>query len=286
MAHRAGDIVDLVRLTRPANAFVAAAGAYVGALLSGAAWVPERAVIASMIAAFTFAAAGNVRNDLGDIAIDRVAHPERPLARGSIHAAQARQLAVGLYLVSLAAALLVSWWGALLVLLALPLMEAYERWGKARGLPGNLLVALLTGAPFVLGALAGGGHVGPAALAVAALAALATAGREVLKDVEDVEADVGFRRTLPMRIGARRAALVAGAFLLAAALLSPLPFLLETVLGEWYLLGVVAADACFLAAAAMGSRAPGRAQRLVKLGMVAALLALVLGRASFVEMTL
>jgi geranylgeranylglycerol-phosphate geranylgeranyltransferase len=231
-----------------------------------------------MVAAFAFASAGNVRNDLGDIAIDRVAHPERPLARGSVTPGTARQMAVGLYLLALAAGILVSWTGAVLVLAAIPIMEGYERWAKQRGFLGNLLIGILTGAPFILGGVAVG-HVGPALLALASLAALATVGREILKDVEDVEADRGARWTLPMKMGPRGAALVAGAFLLVAVSLSPLPWALETVLGGGYLLGVAAADGCFVSAALLGFHSPERAQRLAKLGMVAALVALVLGRA-------
>lgn len=271
--------LDLVRLTRPANALVSAAGAYVGALLAYAPWTPALPVVAAMVAAFAFAAAGNVRNDLGDITIDRVAHPERPLARGSVSERSARALAVALYLVAALAGLLVSWLGLALVLAALPIMEGYERWGKARGLPGNLLVALLTGAPFVLGGIAAGG-LDAAVLCVAALAALATAGREILKDAEDIDADRGHRRTYPMRVGARAAGFAAAGFLLAAIVLSPLPLWLESVLGGAYLPAIGAADLCFLAAAAAGPRAPGRGQRLAKLGMVAALIALVLGRAA------
>lgn len=271
-------IRDSLQLMRPANALTAAVAAYVGALLAGAAWAPAGPVVAAMLAAFAFAAAGNVRNDMGDVDIDRAAHPARPLPRGAVGLREARDLSIGLYTLALGCGLLVSWWGALLVLSALPVMEAYERWGKARGLPGNLLVALLTAAPFILGSLTTGAPT-PVVLVVAALAALATAGREVLKDVEDMDADRAHRRTLPMRIGARGAAVVAATFLALAVLLSPLPVLLESVLGTSYLLAVGAADLCFLVAAATGPRAPGRGQRLAKVGMVAALAALVLGRA-------
>ena len=267
-------------LLRPANAAVSAAAAWVGALLAGAPFAPTLPVGAAMLAAFAFAAAGNVRNDLGDVDVDRVAHPSRPLVTGAVSARAARALAVALYAVALAAGAFVSLPGFLLVAAAVPVMEAYERWAKARGLPGNLLVALLTAAPFVLGALAAPQpRVGPAVLAVAGLAALATAAREVLKDAEDVEADRPRRRTLPMRVGAGRAAALAAALLVAAVLLSPLPWALESVLGATYLPAVGVADACFLVAAATGARHPGRAQRLAKLGMVAALAALVLGRA-------
>ena len=266
------------RLMRPGNALVAAAGAYAGALLVGADYLPSPAVLAAMVAAFAFAAAGNIRNDLGDVAVDRVAHPARPLVTGAVDARTARLLAAHFYGMALVAGwLAASWWGLLLVVLALPVMEGYERWAKARGLPGNLAIGLLAAAPFVLGAMAAGG-LAWAALAVAGLAALATVGREVLKDVEDEAADAGHRRTLPMRIGRTRAARVAAGFLGAAALLSPVPWLLENVLGWAYLPAVGLADACFLAAAVIGHRSPGRAQRLAKAGMVLALVALVAGR--------
>lgn len=266
-----------IALLRPLNALVAAAAALVGALLAGDPGARPIPVAAAALASFAFAAAGNVRNDVGDVALDRLAHPMRPLARGTMTLRAARTLALALYAAALALSLLVSPAGFALVLLAVPVMEGYERWGKAAGLPGNLAIGALTGAPFLLGALAVGAP-GPAALAVAGLAALATVGREILKDAEDEAADRGWRRTLPVRIGARRASAVAAGFLVAAAALSILPWTLETVLGRSYIPAVGVADALFLAAAAVGPRDAARAQRLAKLGMVAALGALALGR--------
>lgn len=268
----------LLALMRPANALISALAALAGAYLAAGRASPWLAVAGAAGASFAFAAAGNVRNDLGDVAVDRRAHPERPLVTGAVREGTARALAVALYAVALACGVLVSWWGLALVAAALPLMEGYERWGKAAGLPGNLMIGLLTAAPFVLGGMAGGA-VGPAVLSVAGLAALATVGREILKDVEDEAADRGARVTFPMRVGRHRAAVVAACFLVGAAALSPLPFVLERVLAWSYLAAVGVADACFLAAAVAGSRRPGRGQRLAKLGMVAALAALVVGRA-------
>lgn len=268
-----------LRLVRPGNALLSAAAALLGGYIAAGAGLPALPLALAAVASFCFAAAGNVRNDLGDVAVDRVAHPERPLVTGAVTVGGARALAVGLYAAALACGALISWPALALVALAVPVMEGYERWGKAAGFPGNLLIGLLTGAPFVLGALAATGRAGPSVLAVAALATLATVGREILKDIEDERADRGARRTLPMRIGGKRASYVAAAFLTGAAALSPLPWLLETVLGLAYLPAVSVADACFLAAAAAGGRAPARGQRLAKLGMVAALAALLIGRA-------
>ncbi len=268
----------LLRMTRPGNALVAGAGAWAGSLLAGASLLPAWRAWLAILASVAFAAAGNLRNDVLDVEIDRVAHPERPLVRGEATPRAANALAIALYAAALACGLLVGLWAGLVVLVALPLMEGYERTLKARGLPGNVAVALLTGAPFLVGALAAGGIRAPA-LAVAGLAALATLAREVLKDVEDVDADRPHRWTLPMRVGAQSACALAAAALVATTLLSPLPWLQGNVLGWAYVPAVGLADLAFLAAAWTGFSRPGRGQRLAKAGMVLALLALVAGRA-------
>lgn len=268
-------------MTRPGNALVAGAGAWAGSLLAAGPLLPTGRVGLAILASIAFAAAGNLRNDVLDVEVDRLAHPERPLPRGLVTTRAANLAALGCYLVALLAAALLGWIPFVLVLVALPVMEGYERALKARGLVGNLAIGILTGAPFVVGAFAVGAPT-LAVLAVALLAALATTAREVQKDIEDVAADAGHRRTLPMRVGARGAATVAAALLVATVLLSPLPRLQGNVLGRAYDPAVALADLAFLAAAILGFSRPDRAQRLAKLGMVAALLALVAGRAQVV----
>lgn len=270
----------LLRLTRPGNAVTAGAAVYVGWLLAGAPAIPARATLLAAVAAIAFAAAGNARNDLSDVDIDRAAHPERPLVTGELSPRAARFFVFVLYAVALESAVLISWLAVALVLVGLVLMESYERWLKQRGLVGNLAIAALTGAPFVLGGVAWDGAIAPhrALLLVALLAALATAGREVLKDVEDVDADRGRRVTLPMRIGTRGALAVAALFLAGATLLSPLPWRVESVLAWPYVPAVALADACFVAAAVAGFSRPRVGQRLAKLGMLVALVALIVGR--------
>lgn len=283
-------VPGILRIARPGNAFLSAAGVWAGALLAGAPLLPSWRVALGMASAVAFAGAGNVRNDLGDVELDRAAHPTRPLVTGEVRPAVARGLAFGLYAASFACAALVGVLALVLVAVALVLMEAYERRWKRDGLPGNVAIGALTAAPFVMGALAAGidasdagwllalPPLGSAVLAMALLAILVNVAREVLKDAEDMEADRGRRATLPLRMGARRAGWVASAFLGVAVLLSPLPYVLESVLAWPYLAAVGLADACFLAAAAVGARSPARGQRLAKAGMVLALVAIVVGQ--------
>ncbi|MHB8606075.1 MAG: geranylgeranylglycerol-phosphate geranylgeranyltransferase [Thermoplasmatota archaeon] len=280
-----GSFVSWARLLRPMNAamtgLAVATGAIVavgaGSLLGAGApaGTPARVLLA-MMAGFAATAAGNVANDLGDVETDRIAHPERALVTGALSLRAAMMTLVALAIATLALAILVSPGALALASVALVLLGVYELRSKERGLEGNLLVAILAGAPFLLGALAVRAPLAPLPLVVGTLAAVATLGREILKDLEDAPADAA-RRTLPRTAGARAARVAARASLLAAVVLSPLPYALQSVIGWPYLALVAVADAGFVAAAVLAA-SPGRAQRLTKLSMLVALVAFIAGR--------
>ncbi len=107
------------------------------------------------------------------------------------------------------------------------------------------------------------------------MAFLSNAGREIAKDVEDVEGDVD-RRTLPRILGTGRASLVAAVFYLTAVALSPVPYL-QGIFGFPYLLTVAVADAVFIYSAFLCPRDAGRAQRISKVAMVLGLIAFLAG---------
>lgn len=266
-------------LMRPLNCAMTALGVLVGAYVQAGPALGQLAQPAGLaaLAGFGFAGAGNALNDWMDRAVDRAAHPERPLPSGRAGASDALRLQAGLFAAAAGLAALVSLAASAFVLAAMALMVGYEMKLKARGFPGNLAIALLAGAPFAFGALATGA-VGPAVLVLALLAALATLGREIIKDVEDMAGDMG-RRTLPMRIGRGKALRAAQAALVLGVLLSPLPALVSPPLGLAYVPLVAAADAGLLMAAAK-AREARRAQQLAKLAMLVALLAFAAGRAS------
>lgn len=267
----------VVQLLRPFNCAMTSVGVLVGAYVQAGAALPPREAALAAVAGFAFAGAGNALNDWLDRDLDKAAHPERPLPSGRALPGDALALQALLFAMAAGAAALISPAAFVFVVAALGLMVAYEARLKAIGLPGNVAIGLLTGAPFVFGALAAGG-VGSAALVLALLAALATLGREIIKDVEDMASDVG-RRTLPMRIGAPRAARVAMAALALGIALSPLPALASPpLLGAAYLPVVAVADAGFVTAALRAHREPKRAQQLCKAAMLVALLAFAAGR--------
>jgi geranylgeranylglycerol-phosphate geranylgeranyltransferase len=223
-----------------------------------------------IVAAFALTAVANATNDMADVGIDRIAHPERPLPSGAITVAGAKRFAIACSVIALALTSLVAWWLGALTIVVVAIMWVYSARLKRHGVPGNLAVALLASLPFLYGAAAVD-EVAKGALLVAVAAPLHFA-REVAKDLEDASADAGSRRTVPVRSGAGTArATVAG----GVATYSVAVALLAT---EYPLFALLLLPTIFLAAIAVHRlyRERRGTVELLKAAMVVAIAALVL----------
>jgi geranylgeranylglycerol-phosphate geranylgeranyltransferase len=263
-------------LIRPGNCAITALGTMVGALVQAGPgpFLDTDPLLFATMAGFLFAGAGNALNDYMDRNVDRRAHPDRPIPSGRVTPGQALAVQALLFELALILAFFVATIAVVVVAVSLILMVAYETRFKARGLPGNIVIGLLTGVPFVMGAIAVGG-VGQAVLILSLLAGLATLGREVIKDIEDMDADEG-RTTLPMRVGKEKAWLFARGVLIVGVLLSPLAYL-EGGFAFAFLPLILVADAGFIYAS-LQTKAPAKGSRYAKISMLIALLAFVAGK--------
>ena len=265
-------------LLRPGNGVVAATAVVAGAIAAAGRGALEAPlaydVVAGAAAAFAFIGAGNALNDYLDRDIDKKAHPDRPIPSGRISPSNVRGLSAALFALSLALAYSVSISAFLMVSLLVGLMLCYEGKLKAAGLSGNIAIGILSGATFAYGGLVVG-NITPT-LSLAALGIVASVGREIAKDIQDMAADEG-RKTLPQRVGAPKAASASMAFTFVAVALSPLPYFPLAVLGVAYLPVIAAADATFIYAALVVRSNPKRAQGLSKAGMGLATLAFAVG---------
>ena len=220
-----------------------------------------------------FIAGGNSINDYVDREIDKTSHPERPIPSGRLEPKNALIIgAIALLISCVLSFFLGSWTSTAIVIVAVVLMLGYELGLKQRGFIGNLTIAVLTGMVFLLGGSITG-NIG-SSYEVACMAALVTVGREITKDIEDMEGDEG-RHTLPMLIGKRNAGIVAAAFFIAGPILSILPIIQGTFSALYYT--VLVADAMFIYAAIILFNEPHKAQRMAKYAMIVALAAFVLG---------
>ena len=265
-----------LQLFRTGNAVMGIVGVAVAAFMAAGTDIADAwaNLLISAVVVFMFICGGNALNDYIDYEIDKTAHPERPIPSGRM----TRRAALHAALAMLGGSVVVSLFTfdlecILIVVIACVLMVSYEVALKQRGFVGNVTIAVLTGMMFLLG----GAVVGDAAadVIVALLALLVSVGREIAKDIEDMESDEGDRLTLPMRIGPRKAAALACVFFVAGPVLSVAPMVWHTYGPLYY--SVVVADAIFVYCAAVVFSSPHRAQKFAKLAMVVALVAFIAG---------
>ena len=255
-------------LARWRNAALAAAGVVAAAWWSAGRFDGRVALVA--IAAIALTALANTVNDLADVEIDRVAHPSRPLPSAAITAQAAVWFAVASAVLSVILLVPVNLGLAVLTLPVIGLMCAYSAWFKRRGVPGNLLVALLASLPFFYGAWVVG-YPGRGLLLTMIAVPLHFA-REVAKDVDDAAGDMAARRTLPVTQGVRTARLAAAAgvvvYTAAIAMIAPAYPLFALLLLPTIFLAALAMRRLFLAR-------DGSAE-LLKAAMALAIVALVM----------
>jgi geranylgeranylglycerol-phosphate geranylgeranyltransferase len=259
-----------LELARWPNAAMAA-----GAVLLGAWWaagtVPARAGWAAL-AAVTLTTAANAWNDLADIEIDRVAHPDRPLPGGRLTTRAASRIACAAAAASVPLAAAARPALGALTVAVLAAMRAYSPSLKRTGLAGNVAVAVLASLPFVYGAWAAGR---PAAgwMLVLVGAPLHFA-REVAKDLDDAPADAAARCTVPLRFGAIAArGIVVGAAVVFVAL-----FILVAVRAAPFALAAVPAIALSAEAARLAWAGRRGSPALFKAAMLCAMAAFATSR--------
>ena len=258
----------ILALIRWENALLSALGVLLGAWWANGSVLAPRSLLAAVVAV-ALTAVANAENDYQDLAIDRSAHPGRPLPSGALRPAQARTIVAVAAIIALVVSLAIDAMLAVTSAVVVALMLVYSRTLKARGILGNLTVAVLASLPFVYGAWAAGRPA--AALPLVAVAAPLHLAREIAKDLEDAHADAPMRRTLPVAYGA---GVAAGAMVVALVLF---------VMALWPLvalrpmMGALVVPALVLIAFATGRALRGRrgSPSLFKAAMACAMASLV-----------
>ncbi len=271
-----------LQMLRPGNAVMAAIAVLLGGLVvtgTDVFLLHFDAVGAAALAAFLITGFGNVLNDITDRSVDAEAHPTRPLPSGRISVPQAQTFAALLIGFGLFEAMVAAGWPTLLFAVVNAfILGAYEMRLKAVVLWGNVVVALLVASAFAFGAVASGAPVdswGPL-WALMAMAFLANLAREVLKDVQDVEADRAVRNTLPMVTGTATPMLLAFFLVNVAVALSAWSWWNASWPPFWGI-ALLAADVVLMGSVAFAWVDCRLAQQGLKLGMLLALVAFGLG---------
>ena len=232
----ANKILASFELMRMKNILLASIATPVGALLalgdfSSITEYPE--VILATTSVLFFMGAGNAMNDLRDVDIDRIAHPNRPLARDALSEKEAKRLTISLALLSLGSLVAcclmmdnerkytLSIYGvvALLMLSYDSLLEL-----KNKGLIGNISISLLVAAVTLYGASSVGELTNPLIWYVSGVVFFVNLAREIVKDCQDLDADSETRVTLPMKIGLENSRMVAYVITLFGIVMLYIPY--------------------------------------------------------------
>ena len=264
-----------LRLSRWANALIAAAGVLVGAWWAG--WGDTSLIALASIAAIALTAAANVWNDLADIDIDRIAHPDRPLPSGALSRAAAERIGMVAATGAVASASAVSALLGVATVGVLLLMRLYSPWLKRAGFAGNLVVSVLASLPFLYGSYAAGRWQSGVPLVL--LAIPLHLARELAKDLDDREADRGSRRTIPVMAGVHSARAAIVAALIAGALAFGLGVAPQVKSLTLLFAALVPALAALALATGLALRGRPGSPAYFKLAMACAMAALLVARA-------
>lgn len=262
-------------IIRPLNCAVAGTGALAGCVIAGLPFPVVKALL-SFAVVFLITGAGNTLNDYYDAEIDRINHPDRPIPSGRVKQKNAMIFATSLFISGIIISLFLNPLSFFIAVFATLLLVSYEKKLKNTGFPGNIAVSLLVGLVFIFGATSAGmtDETTKVILVLAGMALLATLGREIIKDIEDVEGDAD-RNTLPRLVGVKNAGLAASIILILSVLISPGPYVMG-VFDRLYLGIIGCSDAMFIYSLILLDK-PKTASKIIKIGMIIALIGFLAG---------
>ncbi|MCK4823605.1 UbiA family prenyltransferase, partial [bacterium] len=228
-------LVAWLRIIRPPIAFISCLGAVAGALNCAIFLNIELSyfqMVMVILGAFFLSTGLMVHNDVTDLESDKVNRPHKPLSAGVIKVKTAFITGLVLMFLSIIIALLINikdegainWSCGILTLILVMMGLYYNHYGKYHGIFGNIAVAFGVGSIPYWGAIAVAPNYPVLMFPLALAIFVQEIGREIMVTAGDFEGDrkAGFK-TLPVKIGRKKAMYVALLFYLLFIPLYPLP---------------------------------------------------------------
>jgi geranylgeranylglycerol-phosphate geranylgeranyltransferase len=274
-------IAGYLKLTRPQNNLIAALSVLVGALVCGDVEYWQRVVLAC-ISAFFISGGGNCLNDFFDVEIDKINKPFRPLAKGEIGEKSALLFSVSLFCVGLCSSLFIRPLSVVIATIAILSLVFYGHTLKRKLFWGNFTVSFVSALAFVYGGITTRDF--RLSLIPALFALLFHMGREIIKDIQDLEGDLSSNASsLPIRFGVRFSLASVSAIFSCLIFLSPLPYLFRIFSLFYLILVILGVDLVLLYVVGSMWRDSsvsnlGRLSTILKIDMLLGLAAIYAGR--------
>ncbi len=216
------NIKKFIVFSRPANVLIAFVTIFIAAGISGA-LNPLINVFLAALSASLITVGANVINDYFDIEIDRINKPKRLLPSGQISKKQALMFFACSYLIAWILAFIINIEMFLIAFVSGIILILYSYKYKRVVLWGNFVVSFVSGLAFIYGGLAVNRV--SAALFPAGFAFLFHFGREIIKDIQDIEGDKNQGvLTFPIKYGVRNALILTVTIFIVLILFTLLPY--------------------------------------------------------------
>ncbi|MCX6799360.1 MAG: UbiA family prenyltransferase [Candidatus Diapherotrites archaeon] len=268
---------NFLLIIRPLYCIMAAFGVFIGYSVAAGAVQFNALLGIAMAVAFLVCGGGIAINDYFDRNVDKKLHPQKPIPSGKVKAKTALAFSLLLFaaanIIAIASLPMVS---AAIALAFTLLFLAYSSvLAKAKYI-GNFVVASGTAFTLVFGASPIGNYT--VIVFLAASAFFVNVSRELIKDLEDREADRGHKTTLPMLVGEKAVDALIFIYYLLAMLLVYVPVFM-LAFGKFLFIAVVSiANIVFLLSfGETVKRNYARAQAMAKAAMFIALLGFLAG---------
>ncbi len=269
-------IKAFLELARIKNCIIAGIAILIGFYLAEGFAIssPIYALITAIVSGVLVCAGGQAINDYFDAKIDSKNSKHRPIPSGRITKKEALIFSLILFILGASLSATINLTAFLIALIFALLLIAYPLLMNQIKYVGNIVVALGTAFTFIYGASATQNI--PLLVIVLSISAFfSNFGREVTKDVEDLEKDKGAKKTFPLLFGKRRAARYVAIYYSIAVLIATWAYFIFSL--NWvYLVLVLASLAIFsYSTEQLYAGNPKKSQSTSKKGMVVSLIAFI-----------
>jgi geranylgeranylglycerol-phosphate geranylgeranyltransferase len=273
-------ISALIKISRPLNVLIAFLTIYIAAAVTAGLQVNRNVFLAAISTALITIGA-NVINDIFDVDIDRINKPQRALPARKLSRSEALAYFITVYLAGWVVAALINVSMFLIAFSVGILLIFYSIRFKRTILLGNLVVSFTTAVAFVYGGLAVDRI--KETLFPAVFAFLFHFGREIIKDLQDIDGDrQAGAVTFAVKYGHRPSFYLTLSVFLVLILVTLIPYILK-IYGLSYLLVVVVgiypvlAWVIYVTWKAPQPKNLGRLSTILKVDMLVGLLAIYVG---------
>lgn len=275
-------MVQYLKIIRPVNCFITFISVIVAAFIASDNSTPYTVVLFAALSAALVTASGNIINDFYDVEIDKISHPERPMAKGELKSKNALITYTFLNLIALIISLIISPVVFGIVASTIMLLYLYSRLIKRIPILGNFLIAWLTGMVFIFGGIVVNNV--EASIIPALFALLINFIREIVKDIQDINGDLSAGIvTLPAKYGIDKAIAVIIILSITLIMLTLHPFIFGYYKIEYFVLVMIVVNPLlvYFLISVYKNRSEENLKKMssiLKLNMVIGLLAIYFGK--------